>query len=51
LTDGGAVINIPDEKSDEKSPFLLTRNGRFLLGRYSIERAGFCGKSDSISLS
>ena len=35
------MINIPDEKSDEKSPFLLTRNGSFLLWCYRIERLVF----------
>ena len=41
MTDGGTGINIPDEKSDEKSPFLLTQDFRFLFGCYRIERPVF----------
>ena len=32
------MINISDVKSDEKSPFFLTRNDRFLFWLYSIKR-------------
>jgi len=43
------MINIPDEKSDEKSPFLLTRNGSFLIWCYGIERPVFAANLTLLS--
>jgi hypothetical protein len=45
LTDDGAVINIPEEKSDEKSPFigagLGLLMGRYLVGLGSLRQVSF----------